>query len=554
MENKKIMPKKVPTKLNLGCGRDHRDGYCNIDALSAVDPDLVHDLLNPLPFKDSSIVEVMAQDILEHFIYDDCKFVISEIARVLQVGGVLRVRVPNVDAIIEHFDEDPDVRNIFLYGSTSHRTDSGVFGAHKIGFTKKRLIAELGAFDLQLESIVTVDTNFEAVFRKKEAQKSKKLLFLHQSLSLGGAEVFDRDILAACAAQKYTVQAYTSNVPFAAMLEKEGIPTRVSIPVIDFIGDYKGLLKALFLSPWVWLYYGKLIHAHRDSSVLLLSGFPEKIFASFWARFFGVPLVWIEYGPLSSVLHKHFSLPKVLYRLCKNLPQRVIVPSEHTMRDLTQSGRVSLAKMHVIPCGSTEKPVAGYTDRKKPIVVCVSRLEKGKGQDILIEAFGSVVKSVPSAKLHIVGEGSFEAELVTLVKKHGLEKSVQFLGRVSSVRDELIKAQVVVFPSQWELEGFGLVTIEAMALAKPVIAFNRAPTNEIITNGSDGFLVADMTVESLFEQIVSLLKNATTRKKLGTQALATYTKKYRMPQIAKQYIHELKLAAALVAAEERIHS
>ena len=123
-----------------------------------------------------------------------------------------------------------------------------------------------------------------------------------------------------------------------------------------------------------------------------------------------------------------------------------------------------------------------------------------------------------------------------------------------SVRDELIKAQVVVFPSQWELEGFGLVTIEAMALAKPVIAFNRAPTNEIITNGSDGFLVADMTVESLSEQIVSLLKNATTRKKLGTQALATYTKKYRMPQIAKQYVHELKLAAALVAAEERIRS
>ena len=140
-------------RLNLGCGKDHRPGYINIDAVTEVKPNLVHTLPKPLPFLDGSVSHIVAQDILEHFIYDDFLLVMSEISRVLQKDGEVSVRVPNIDRIIQKFQTDKEVRNIFLYGGTSQRTDTGIFGAHKIGFSAQRLIAELMVFGLHLKSI-----------------------------------------------------------------------------------------------------------------------------------------------------------------------------------------------------------------------------------------------------------------------------------------------------------------------------------------------------------------------------------------------------------------
>ena len=73
------MKKMKLQKLNLGCGLDHRPGYVNIDAVAAVKPDVLHDVSEPLPYKNASVSEVIAQDILEHFIYDDFVKVVAEI-------------------------------------------------------------------------------------------------------------------------------------------------------------------------------------------------------------------------------------------------------------------------------------------------------------------------------------------------------------------------------------------------------------------------------------------------------------------------------------------
>ncbi|MCB9801450.1 MAG: glycosyltransferase, partial [Pseudomonadales bacterium] len=505
----------------------------------------VQDLLDGLPFEDASVSEVVAQDILEHFIYDDFLYVVSEIARVLKDGGELYVRVPNVDAIVEQFEDDKEVRNIFLYGSTAHRTDTGVFGAHKIGFTRTRLVAECLVYGLTPRSVEEVGTNFEAVFVKIEPLNVSSLLFLNQALSIGGAEVFDADILSALKMKAdIHIAAFTNHSFFAHMLEYRDI-TALQVPwVVDLIGNVRGLVKALVFAPLLTFWYAVTLWKYRHVDVLMLSGFTEKVLATPWAYLFNIPTVWIEFGPLHSVFSKLFGIPKILYRLVVGLPDRVIVPSHNTMEDLLTSARISLAKMEAIPCGSALQPVKKFADVKAPIIVCASRLENGKGQDILLRAFKDVIKKVPGAKLHIIGEGDFLEELQQLVEELKLEKTVSFLGRVQSVREHMQAAQLVVFPSLWTLEGFGLVTIEAMALAKPVVAFNRGPTNEIVIDGETGILAKEHSPQALASAILTLMKSPKKRKEYGEAGLKRFNKIYTINQTATAYKNVLVKALA----------
>jgi len=79
-------------KLNLGCGKAIEPGYINVDILQFKGVDLICDLRYPLPFAGSAFDEIRCFDVLEHL--PDLTFVMAEIARVLQNGGLLLIRGP----------------------------------------------------------------------------------------------------------------------------------------------------------------------------------------------------------------------------------------------------------------------------------------------------------------------------------------------------------------------------------------------------------------------------------------------------------------------------
>ncbi len=517
-------------KLNLGCGLDHKEGFVNIDAVAAVNPDLLHDLHQPLPFADNSVSEILAQDILEHFTKEDSQKVVAEICRVLKKNGTLKIRVPNVDDIVERFANDPETRNEFLYGTTLH---TGIFGAHKVGYSKEYLITLMLNHNLVLEKIEEIDTNFVAEFKKKVVRHNKKLLLINQTLGTGGAEVFITDLLESLQNFGWQVKAYSNNDVFLSMLRKKRISSHKVHTVIDIIGDWKGLVKGIVLWPFLFFEYLKIFIREKDSGVFFASGFIEKILGTPLAYLFQIPSCWIEFGPMKTLLNKFFKFPKLLYFLVKHLPLKIIVPTFNTRNHLIPEASVSLSKLQVIPCG--RNLVAKKTTVNKNIVVCVSRLEKGKGQDILVQAFKQVIKEVPNAKLHIVGEGSFKSEIEATIKKEKLEKNVFILGRVPNSLTEMETAKLVVFPSVWELEGFGLVQIEAMSLGKPIIAFNSGPATEIIQNNITGILVEKNNIKELAEKIILLLKQKKLRETLAKNVLTEFTEKYTVTAIGKQY-------------------
>lgn len=97
-EKEKSKQKKI--LLNLGCGSEILSGYTNIDAREECNPDLVCDI-RKLPYDDSSVDKILASDILEHTGRLETIDVLKEWARVLKPGGILIIKIPNIDTIID---------------------------------------------------------------------------------------------------------------------------------------------------------------------------------------------------------------------------------------------------------------------------------------------------------------------------------------------------------------------------------------------------------------------------------------------------------------------
>jgi len=154
--------------LNLGCGKDKRAGFINVDINSSCKPDVIHDLAKPLPFPSKSATKILLQDVLEHFTLKNALKLLRECRRILAAEGELMIRVPNVNQILKKYKNQPDLAMLFLYGDTS---DSEVWGTHKYGCTPKlmREISEKVGF--MLVSTKKEDTNF--IFKLVKADVSK---------------------------------------------------------------------------------------------------------------------------------------------------------------------------------------------------------------------------------------------------------------------------------------------------------------------------------------------------------------------------------------------
>ena len=542
------------TKVNLGCGFDYRQGWVNVDALTKFKPDSIHDLHSPLPLTNESVDYVLAQDILEHFTKEDLLRLLSDLSRITRIGGLVEIRVPSVTAITNRLRKFPEARNQFLYGATAH---TGIFGAHKVGFTPEYLVFLFISNGFELKTWDLQDTNYHAVFKKTNQRALlKSLTIVAHTFGLGGAEQFITQLAEELIKRGIEVTVWTNHLPWIVMLESKKIISNKVPIAIDVIGDWKGLLKAVLQFPLVLITDGWMVWHTKKSDAILLSGFSQKLTVSVWAALWRRPLIWTEFGPLESVLKKFGRLPKLIYYLAKKLPQVIVVPSYHTFHHLISGAKVDLAKLRTIPCGvSIPNESLGGVPAVPNRVVCVSRLEPGKGQDRLIVAFKAVVKAIPTAHLRIIGEGGFDQTLRKLIEKNQLTKHVELIGRVPNSLEEMKQAEICVVPSTWALEGFGITVVEAMRLAKPVIVFDTPPLNELIENEETGIVIRDDASQNesqLAKSIIRLLRDAQLRVNLGNSARKRAKQNYSFEKIGASYIQTFEEAKIRLQARNQL--
>ncbi|WP_374754122.1 glycosyltransferase [Streptomyces sp. SM12] len=156
-------------------------------------------------------------------------------------------------------------------------------------------------------------------------------------------------------------------------------------------------------------------------------------------------------------------------------------------------------------------PKAGLPETGAPVVVCVGRLCRQKGQDVLLRAWPDVTSRVPGARLVLVGDGPDEAAL-----RAAAPEGVDFVGAVTDAAPWYSAATLVVAPSRWE--GMALVPLEALASGRPVLMSDVSGARESLPPAHTALcLVPREDPVTLGRAIVRLLNDPVRARELGEQ-------------------------------------
>ena len=172
------------------------------------------------------------------------------------------------------------------------------------------------------------------------------------------------------------------------------------------------------------------------------------------------------------------------------------------------------------PDAMQKREELGLQDKK--IIISVGRLVHRKGQDNLIQAMPAVLKKIPNAHLLLVGEGPYRKHLEKLVLKSSLEQNVTFAGRIMYDRlpSYLSAADLFAMPSRsrffgLEVEGLGIVYLEASACGIPVVAGNSGGAPDAVLEGVTGLCVDGTNIEQITAAIVEICSDAERASHMG---------------------------------------
>jgi len=200
------------------------------------------------------------------------------------------------------------------------------------------------------------------------------------------------------------------------------------------------------------------------------------------------------------------------------------------------------SRLTVIPNGvDPERFADGPTySHPRPYLVAVGRLVPQKGFDVLLEAFAGVASDVD---LLIAGDGPERGRLESLRDRHGLTGRVRFLGTAdpAAVAPLFRGALLVVCPSRWE--GLPLVSLEAMASGRAVVASAVDGIPDAVIDGETGVLVPPDDPRALTRAIESLLGAPDRRERLGARGAALVRERFTWASVAERYLAVLESAA-----------
>ena len=259
-----------------------------------------------------------------------------------------------------------------------------------------------------------------------------------------------------------------------------------------------------------------------------------------------VPLVlhWVV-DPRQAVISEQSNVARVMndayFRVFGNkvfeASTVIIVPSQNYEDYLVEKG-VDAHKISVLPCGvdtsvfNPDAPIIDVDDYENTILF-VGRVSDQKGFDVLLRAFPDVLMRHPKTQLVVIGlpdQKYFWGEIEKDVER--VRENIKFLGNISR---ELIArwyatADVLAFPSRFE--SFGIVAIEAMSCATPVVGTDVGAIGGLIEKG--GLLIKKEDRVGLANALNTLLSNKDLAKKLGRNAAELVSKEYSWGSIVKK--------------------
>ncbi|GAB2970364.1 glycosyltransferase family 4 protein [Saccharothrix stipae] len=182
---------------------------------------------------------------------------------------------------------------------------------------------------------------------------------------------------------------------------------------------------------------------------------------------------------------------------------------------------------------------ARYGLGDRPVVVCVSRLVPRKGQDVLVRALPEIRRQVPDAALLLVGGGPYRGAVERLAASVGVSEHVVLTGSVpwEELPAHYNAGDVFAMPCRTrgrglDVEGLGIVYLEASATGLPVVAGRSGGAPETVRDGVTGRVVDGREVAEVADAVAALLADPGTAAKMGAAGREWVTANWRWDDLA----------------------
>ena len=312
----------------------------------------------------------------------------------------------------------------------------------------------------------------------------------------------------------------------AAELEKSGIRYRF-LPL--------AIVRRRYFKPWRLPSYllgfagavTRIRRVMREENVTVVHSNTLAVVAgAMAARFSGTGHVWHVHEMLVSPA----PVRKLLHFLAPRLSDSVICISKAVRQHVLEDQPAFAAKLVVIPNGLSLEKFQARTSGEgirvefgippdAPFVGMIGRINHWKGQALFVETAKLVLDEFPEARFLVVGsvfgtEHHYLDALVSNVERGGLKERFLISGFRKDVAEVLAALDVYLHPSLLP-EPFGLVVLEAMAAAKPVVVTAHGGPLEMIEAGVSGYLVEPGNASDMADKVKACLRDPIARQSMG---------------------------------------
>jgi phosphatidylinositol alpha-1,6-mannosyltransferase len=259
---------------------------------------------------------------------------------------------------------------------------------------------------------------------------------------------------------------------------------------------------------------------------------PEGVIAYLLNIVTGIPYVCYVHGEdletAKSSREQYFICGQVIKRA-----KMIVCNSQNSADIVAEFGEAAKAKSKVMhpgvdknmffPASANQQIKDDLGWGKRRVALTVGRLQARKGQDMMIKAVPKIVEQYPDFLYAIVGGGEQKQELISLVADLNLTEHVMFMSEISD--EQMVQCyqqcDLFILPNRTinqDIEGFGMVLVEAQSCGKPVIAGDSGGTKETMLDGQTGYVIDATSVSTISAKVCAMLDDDDSLQSMGHAA------------------------------------